>query len=293
MADAQYDPFLKEATTGDPAFDCALCRNRLYGPHPGWCFLSVAAHAQKDAFWTATTEQRIHPQRTGLRVRGFDIENPKRPITQPMRTVGPASPELREEARKPPARIPDKTVRLIGGGALMRAASGTGGKTQRLHRSGGPRWLNSRWRTTECSCFVGRTSPIGTEAMQVTRRRVSIAKRLDRTHLVTPSMSRVKSSKFGYVFIAFRFCLAVEMFPSQMKPRWWDGVRDLPPSGWTRKKRRRVSMPRGRFPLTLWTAVSLWFQGRLKLAWLHPGDAPPRPRHYAPSHKSAQHPASA
>ena len=70
MADSQYNPFPQEATTGGPACDRAPGRNRLDGFYTGWCFLSVAAPAQEDDFWTAMNKKRIHPQRTGLRIKG-------------------------------------------------------------------------------------------------------------------------------------------------------------------------------------------------------------------------------
>ena len=70
MADSQYDQFLQEATTLDPACDRALGRNRLYGLYTSWCFLSQAAPAQEDAFWTAMKKKRIHPKGTGLRMKG-------------------------------------------------------------------------------------------------------------------------------------------------------------------------------------------------------------------------------
>ena len=50
MADSQYDPFLQEATTGDPACDRAPGRNRLYGLYTSRCFPAQAAPAQEDAF---------------------------------------------------------------------------------------------------------------------------------------------------------------------------------------------------------------------------------------------------
>ena len=43
MATSQYDKFLQEATTLDPASDHALGRSRLYGLYTSWCFLRQAA----------------------------------------------------------------------------------------------------------------------------------------------------------------------------------------------------------------------------------------------------------
>ncbi|MGO4193453.1 hypothetical protein AB4Y67_17540 [Arthrobacter sp. YAF17] len=70
MATSQYDQFLQEATTPDPAADHALGRNRLYGLYTSWCFLRQAAPRPEDAFWTAMKKKQIHPRRTGLRMKG-------------------------------------------------------------------------------------------------------------------------------------------------------------------------------------------------------------------------------
>ena len=70
MADSQYDQFLQAATTPDPACDRALGRNRLYGLYTSWWFLSQAAPGPEDAFWTAMKKKQIHPNRTGLRMKG-------------------------------------------------------------------------------------------------------------------------------------------------------------------------------------------------------------------------------
>ena len=70
MATSQYDLFLQEATTQDPASDRALGRNRLYGLYTSWCFLHQAAPRPEDAFWAAMKKKQIHPKRTGLRMKG-------------------------------------------------------------------------------------------------------------------------------------------------------------------------------------------------------------------------------
>jgi hypothetical protein len=70
MADSQFDQFLQEATTHDPASDRALGRNRLYGLYTSWCFLRQAAPGPEDAFWAAMKEKRINPNRSRLRMKG-------------------------------------------------------------------------------------------------------------------------------------------------------------------------------------------------------------------------------
>jgi hypothetical protein len=70
MANSQFDQFLQEATTRDPAFDRSLGRNRLYGLYTSWCFLRQAAPGPEDAFWVAMKENQINPKRAGLRMKG-------------------------------------------------------------------------------------------------------------------------------------------------------------------------------------------------------------------------------
>jgi hypothetical protein len=70
MADSQYDQFLQEAITQDPACGRPLGRNCLYGLYTSWCFLSEATPGPEGAFWTAMKTRRIHPNRTGLRLKG-------------------------------------------------------------------------------------------------------------------------------------------------------------------------------------------------------------------------------
>ncbi|WP_346926847.1 hypothetical protein [uncultured Arthrobacter sp.] len=70
MANSQYDKFLQEATTPDPASDHALGRSRLYGLYISWCFLHQAAPRPEEAFWAAMKKKQIHPKRTGLRMKG-------------------------------------------------------------------------------------------------------------------------------------------------------------------------------------------------------------------------------
>ena len=70
MAYSQYDKFLQEATTLDPAAAQGLGRNRLYGLYTSWCFLRQAAPRPEDAFWTAMKKKQIHPKGTGLRMKG-------------------------------------------------------------------------------------------------------------------------------------------------------------------------------------------------------------------------------
>jgi hypothetical protein len=66
----QYDRFLQEATTRDPGPDCALGRNRLYGLYLSWCYVNQAVPRPEEAFWAGMKEKRIHPGRTGLRMKG-------------------------------------------------------------------------------------------------------------------------------------------------------------------------------------------------------------------------------
>jgi hypothetical protein len=70
MANSQYDKFLQEATTADPASDHALGRSRLYGLYTSWCFLHQAAPQPEVAFWAAMKKKRIHPKGSGLRMKG-------------------------------------------------------------------------------------------------------------------------------------------------------------------------------------------------------------------------------
>ena len=70
MANSQYDKFLQEATTADPASDRALGRSRLYGLYTSWCFLNQAAPQPEVAFWAAMKKKRIHPKGSGLRMKG-------------------------------------------------------------------------------------------------------------------------------------------------------------------------------------------------------------------------------
>ena len=70
MATSQYDQFLQEATTPDPASDHALGRDRLYGLYISWCFLNRATPRTEDAFWAAMKKKKIHPKRTALRMKG-------------------------------------------------------------------------------------------------------------------------------------------------------------------------------------------------------------------------------
>ena len=70
MAASQYDQFRQEATTRDPEADRALWRNRLSGLYSRRCFLAQAAPRSEEAFWAAMKIKRIHPKRTGLRMKG-------------------------------------------------------------------------------------------------------------------------------------------------------------------------------------------------------------------------------
>ena len=70
MATSQYDQFLQEATTRDPASDHALGRDCLYGLYTSWCFLSQTAPRPEDAFWAAMKEKKIGPGHTPLRMKG-------------------------------------------------------------------------------------------------------------------------------------------------------------------------------------------------------------------------------
>jgi hypothetical protein len=70
MATSQYDKFLQEATTLDPASDHALGRSRLYGLYTSWCFLHQAAPHPEETFWAAMKKKQIHPKGTGLRMKG-------------------------------------------------------------------------------------------------------------------------------------------------------------------------------------------------------------------------------
>ena len=47
MADSQYEPFLQEATTGEPETAFALGRKRLYGLYISRCLLAQAAPGQR------------------------------------------------------------------------------------------------------------------------------------------------------------------------------------------------------------------------------------------------------
>lgn len=70
MANSQFDQFLQEATTHDPASERSLGRNRLYGLYTSWCFLRQAAPGPEDAFWVAMKAKHIDPRRSGLRMKG-------------------------------------------------------------------------------------------------------------------------------------------------------------------------------------------------------------------------------
>jgi len=70
MADSQYDTFLQEATTADPASDRALGRSRLYGLYTSWCFLNQAAPQPEGTFWAAMNKKQIHPRGPGRRQKG-------------------------------------------------------------------------------------------------------------------------------------------------------------------------------------------------------------------------------
>lgn len=70
MANSQYEKFLQESTTADPAADRALGRSRLYGLYTSWCFINQAAPQPEADFWAAMKKKQIHPKRTGLRMKG-------------------------------------------------------------------------------------------------------------------------------------------------------------------------------------------------------------------------------
>ena len=71
MAESQYDPFLQEATPGEPETDFALGRKRLYGLYISPCLLAQAAPRSEEAFWVAMKKKRSSPGRTGLHMRGL------------------------------------------------------------------------------------------------------------------------------------------------------------------------------------------------------------------------------
>lgn len=70
MADSQYDQFLDEATTLDPDAENALGRSCLYGLYLSWCFLGDALPRTERSFWAAMKENRVRPDRAGLRMKG-------------------------------------------------------------------------------------------------------------------------------------------------------------------------------------------------------------------------------
>ena len=71
MADSQYDPFLQEATTGEPETDFAFGRKQLYGLYISRCLLAQAAPRSEEAFWVAMKKKRSRPGSIGLHMSGL------------------------------------------------------------------------------------------------------------------------------------------------------------------------------------------------------------------------------
>lgn len=71
MAYSQYDQFLQEGHTHDPAHSRAMGRNGLYGPSNRGPFLSLTLPGPGNAVRTAAKKRQADPRRAGLRARGL------------------------------------------------------------------------------------------------------------------------------------------------------------------------------------------------------------------------------